>query len=104
MTEKDTITFSPGNRGSVYGPFVANANVSQRTKEVWRDTPNWDKLSSDMKEMLEQWALKVSRILTGNDPEYLDNLDDVAGYAKIVADRIRESHKAGRFEGATNAG
>ena len=33
-------------------------------------------------------GIEMSRIVTG-DPEYLDNWDDIGGYARIVADRIR---------------
>lgn len=50
----------------------------------------WDTLPVDVREGLDLIALKISRIVTG-EPEYLDNWDDIGGYAKIVADRIRQS-------------
>lgn len=81
-------------RGSVYGPFLGNAIVAQAIKEAMRkysdpDGNNpWEDLPDDVKEGLELIALKMSRIVTG-DPEYLDNWDDIGGYARIVADRIR---------------
>ena len=75
-------------RGKVYGPFIDNARVSQKLKAVMRATPMWQDLLPDQKEALEQIALKISRILTG-DPDYVDNWDDTAGYATRVADRLR---------------
>jgi hypothetical protein len=33
-------------------------------------------------------ATKMSRIVNGN-PDKIDNWDDIAGYAKLVADKLR---------------
>jgi hypothetical protein len=33
-------------------------------------------------------AHKIGRIING-DPDYIDSWDDIAGYAKLVADRLR---------------
>lgn len=77
-------------RGSVYGPFFNNAIVAQNVKDAMHSAPGltWGRLPFDVREALDLIALKISRIVTG-DPEYLDNWDDIGGYAKIVADRIR---------------
>lgn len=75
-------------RGKVYGPFSANARVSQCLKTIMRSGSSWSALQPDQKEALEQIALKISRIVTG-DPDYVDNWDDTAGYATRVADRLR---------------
>lgn len=84
-------------RGSVYGPFLHNSIVAQALKAAMRGIPDpdnegrrWERLPLDVREGLDLIALKVSRIVTG-DPEYLDNWDDIGGYAKIVADRIRKA-------------
>lgn len=84
-------------RGSVYGLFLHNGIVSQNIKLALRGIPDpdnegltWGKLPPDVREALDAMALKMSRIVTG-DPEFLDNWDDIGGYAKIVADRIRKS-------------
>jgi hypothetical protein len=37
-------------------------------------------------------AHKIGRILNG-DPDYIDSWDDIAGYAKLVADRLRGNEK-----------
>lgn len=81
-------------RSSVYGPFLHNAIVAQAIKAAMRNVPNpdndtrWEDLPHDVREALDLIALKMSRIITG-DPAYLDNWDDIGGYAKIVADRFR---------------
>ena len=48
----------------------------------------WDALKPDQQEALEMMAAKVSRILIG-DPDYADNWDDIAGFATLVANRLR---------------
>lgn len=94
---KDTVAEITTARGSVYGPFLHNALVAQHIKAAMRALPDpdneglkWENLPIDVREGLDLIALKISRIVTG-DPEYLDNWDDIGGYAKIVADRIRKS-------------
>jgi hypothetical protein len=75
-------------RGLTYGPFAANALTSQHIKASMRMLPQWDNLPLDIKESLELIATKISRII-GGDHDYLDNWDDIGGYAKLIADRIR---------------
>ena len=93
----DIVSEITKKRGSVYGPFLHNAIVAQNIKAAMRNIPDpdnegllWESLPVDVREGLDLIALKISRIVTG-DGEYLDNWDDIGGYAKIVADRIRAS-------------
>ena len=51
------------------------------------NTDNFEKLDEDMTDALEMMAVKISRILNG-DPWYADNWVDIAGYAKLVGDRL----------------
>lgn len=96
IAQKQTVVEQiTAKRGSVYGPFLHNSIVAQNIKAAMRNIPDpnneglkWEALPVDVREALDLIALKVSRIVTG-DPEYLDNFDDIGGYAKIVADRIR---------------
>lgn len=74
-------------RGSRYGEFRSHARITQRLKEVMAATQNWDVLLDDQKEALEMVAHKIGRILNG-DPNYDDSWIDIAGYAKLVADRL----------------
>lgn len=97
MSNVDEITKA---RGSVYGPFLHNAVVAQAIKRAMWNAPDPDNngnpyhdLAPNVKEALELIAMKISRIITG-DPSYLDNWDDIAGYAKIVADQIRAKQGA----------
>lgn len=93
----DVVGEITAKRASVYGSFLHNAIVAQAIKTAMRNIPDpdnegshWDDLPMDVREGLDLIALKISRIVTGSH-EYLDNWDDIGGYAKIVADRIRRS-------------
>lgn len=74
-------------RGKRYGTFAAHARITQDLKDAMRDTPNWEKLAPDQREALEMTAHKIGRILNG-DPDYADSWVDIAGYTKLVADRL----------------
>lgn len=75
------------NRGRTYGSFADRARITQALKRAMVDSPNWEQLSDDKKECLENIAQKIGRILNG-DPEYRDSWHDLVGYAKLVADRL----------------
>lgn len=76
-------------RGERYGKFCDHAGVSQRLKAVIRNHMGgkWERLADDQKEALEMIAHKLARIANG-DPDYGDSWVDIAGYAKLVADRL----------------
>jgi hypothetical protein len=75
-------------RGSRYGKFTGHAKITQDLKEIMYMTTNWSKsLAPDQKEALEMIAHKIGRILNG-DCNYDDSWVDIAGYAKLVADRL----------------
>ena len=74
-------------RGKRYGEFVDHAFVTQSIKRAMVNSPNWKRLSDDMKESLEMIAHKMGRILNG-DPEYIDSWTDIVGYAKLVEDYL----------------
>lgn len=89
LVPRDAVTEILQQRGSVYGLFTHNAETTNRIREAMRHSPSrWDLLPDDVKLGLDLIALKIARIVTG-DHSHLDNYDDIAGYAKIVADRIR---------------
>lgn len=75
-------------RGSTHGDFTANAHIMQLLKITLRNHSGWEDLSLDKKEGLEMIAHKIGRILCGN-PDFRDHWDDIAGYAKLCADRCR---------------
>ena len=74
-------------RGSRYGRFDAHALLTQQIKLTFSFGRNWDSLPVDSKEALEMIAHKIGRVLNG-DPEYADSWTDIAGYSKLVADRL----------------
>lgn len=84
----DTLDEMLNERGSRYGSFLKHAIITQRFKAVMDDTPNWIRLDDDMVEALEMIAHKIGRILNG-DPSYADSWVDIAGYSKLVADRLQ---------------
>jgi hypothetical protein len=76
-------------RGNRYGDLEDNALVSQNIKSIMRLSNNWNSLPEDMKETLDMTASKISRILTG-DFNYDDNWADIAGYSKLIVNRINK--------------
>jgi hypothetical protein len=74
-------------RGSRYGLFVGQAKIAQDLKSVMHRHPGWTRLGDDQMESLEMVVHKIARILNG-DPNYADSWDDIAGYAKLVGDRL----------------
>lgn len=74
-------------RGNRYGDFISHAVITQKIKAVMTSQSKWDSLDVDMKESLEMIAHKIGRILNG-DPSYADSWVDIAGYSKLVADRL----------------
>jgi hypothetical protein len=61
--------------------------IAQTIKDMMKQEEGWARLDSDQKEALEMIVHKIARILNG-DPNYADSWVDIAGYAKLVADRL----------------
>jgi hypothetical protein len=76
------------NRGRTYGSFADRARITQAIKRAMVDSPNWNGLTDDQKECLENIAQKVGRILNG-DPKHHDSWHDIIGYTKLVADKLQ---------------
>ena len=76
-------------RGSRYGKFKDHAEVTQKLKYILRlhMGSRFDHMESDQIEALEMICHKIGRIANG-DPNYADSWVDIAGYAKLVADRL----------------
>ena len=74
-------------RGSRYGKFIDQTRIIDGLMEPMR-LAGLDDLETDQKESLHQIAVKISRILNG-DPNYVDNWDDIAGYAELVSKRLK---------------
>ena len=74
-------------RAQTHGDFTDHAGTTQDLKTIMYDHPNYKKLSAVQKEALEMIVHKIGRILAGN-PDHKDNWADIAGYAKLVKDRL----------------
>lgn len=76
-------------RGQRYGTFAGHAQISMALKTLIADfieQRNCD-LADDQLEALEMICHKIARIING-DPNYADSWVDIAGYSKLVADRL----------------
>jgi len=73
-------------RGARYGKFVDHAAISQSLKKILWEY-NYQRMDDDQVEALEMICHKMARILNG-DQNYADSWADIAGYAKLVADRL----------------
>jgi hypothetical protein len=90
MSEQPTdVTEILEERGSRYGEFITHAAVTQQIKEVISKHlyARGKVLKVDQQEALDMIAHKIGRIVNG-DPDYADSWIDIAGYAKLVADRL----------------
>lgn len=78
-------------RGERYGSFIGHAEVTMKLKSVVRQalTAREKKLAYDQLEAIDMIMHKIGRIING-DPNYADSWIDIAGYAKLVADRLDE--------------
>lgn len=87
-TPTDTLL---AERGKTHGDFTEHAAVTQGMKRVMQQTTNyWDKINEAQRESLDMIVHKIGRILSG-DPNHLDHWDDIAGYARLISQRIMAS-------------
>jgi hypothetical protein len=91
-TSTETILQERGNR---YGTFAGNSSTSQALKRLMAEhlAKHNKALTDDQWEAMEMIAHKLARIING-DPDYHDNWADIAGYAKLVADRLETGKEA----------
>jgi hypothetical protein len=87
METKDLLA----ERGKTHGDYGIHASITQSIKACMhlaldQGIPCWSKLDELQRESLDMIAHKIGRILAG-DPDFPDHWDDIAGYAKLVAER-----------------
>ena len=87
--EQDDLTKTLEERGSRYGLFIDHAEITQRFKMLTAKylVKQGKELDFDQQEALDMIFHKIGRIVNG-DPDYADSWIDIAGYAKLVADRL----------------
>ena len=86
---EDTVDVTLDARAVDYGKFIEGAEVMQMLKRVVQNALcNRDKvLAHDQAESMDMIIHKIGRIVNGN-PDVVDHWLDIAGYAKLVADRL----------------
>lgn len=89
-SSNNTLTETLNERGKRYGDFSDQAVIAQAIKSTMHNACDPSKLSPHQWEALDMIANKIGRILNG-DPNYADSWIDIAGYAKLVADRLESS-------------
>lgn len=72
-----------------YGDFMTHAEITQRLKMAAGEYLNKRNkpLALDQLEALDMIFHKIGRIING-DPDYADSWIDIAGYAKLISDRL----------------
>lgn len=76
-------------RGKTHGEYAEHARCTQALLRVMQEERNWPILSDMQKETLHMIAHKIGRIMTGN-PDVQDHYDDIAGYARLISQRLVE--------------
>lgn len=85
MTNIDQIL---AERAKTHGDYTEHAECTQDIMKTLMSHRRWGELSADQKETLHMIAHKMGRVVTGN-PNVADHWDDIAGYAKLSGDRVR---------------
>jgi len=89
-TDKGPLGNILDSRATDYGTFADNSRLAQALKRAMADhaSDHSRTFADDQWEALEMIASKMSRIVNGN-PDKVDNWHDIAGYATLIADRLR---------------
>jgi hypothetical protein len=74
-------------RETTHGDFEMKAIFIQEIMEDISGLYIWKDMSADQKESIHMIIAKLSRIIYGN-PNHADHWIDIAGYAKLVSDRL----------------
>lgn len=84
-----TVDETLNERGARYGTFDKQAEVTQELKRTIRCclALRRKSLVDDQQEALDMICSKIARIVNG-DADYHDNWHDIAGYARLIADRL----------------
>ncbi len=75
-------------RAKTHGHFESQAQICQALTGMARSRHGWHSLEDDQRESLEMIIHKIARILNGN-PNVKDHWHDIAGYAILVANRLK---------------
>lgn len=91
--QNDKVGTILAERGKSHGDFTDHARCTQRLKQVVKEEREKahgsgpGALSPVYQEALDMILHKIGRIVAGT-PDFNDHWDDIAGYARLVSDRI----------------
>ena len=87
--EEDGVDAILDDRAKDYGKFIQGAEIMQMLKRIVHNyiEARGTKLAFDQREAIDMIIHKLGRIINGN-PDKVDTWVDIAGYAKLVADRL----------------
>jgi len=91
------VEYTLAARANKYGDFADVARISQEFQEIAHNSPGWAAMNTTQREGATLILHKLARALSG-DPTYADNWHDIAGYAKLVEDRLDPDFKMERGE------
>jgi Domain of unknown function (DUF6378) len=76
-------------RGTTHGEYTDHARITQAIKTMiyGDEAVDPEKFTDIMRESIDMIAHKLGRIAAG-DPRHKDHWDDIAGYAKLVSQRL----------------
>lgn len=95
ISQRSTTDKLVAERGKTHGDFNDHARITQSLKFVIRSElerraeRGQPSLSLTQMEAIDMIQHKIGRIIAG-DPNAQDHWDDIAGYAKITAERIQK--------------
>jgi hypothetical protein len=76
-------------REETHGDFEIKSIWIQEIMENLVGLDSWEDMSADQRESIHMILVKLSRILYG-DPNHVDHWDDIAGYATLVSERLKD--------------
>lgn len=77
-----------GEQHDRYGDFAKKADLIQAIKDLVRQFDGWNAMAADQQEALDMIIHKMGRLVAGN-PDNIDSWQDIAGYAMLVANRLK---------------
>lgn len=83
----DSVEAILNERQKTHGDYADHAQITQAIKRVMNMNDDYVKLNDMQREALDMIAHKIGRILAGN-PNFADHWDDIAGYARLVSQRL----------------
>jgi hypothetical protein len=78
------------DREKTHGDFEMKAMWIQEIMQNLIGLNSYEEMEADKKEAIHMILVKLSRIIYGNY-NHVDHWDDIAGYALLVAGRIKDS-------------